>query len=114
MWARPKTKYDYARFFKDWVSRDVASWVRRDRNHSSLLMWSIGNEVFDTHVGDQGVVLTKLLIDLVRDHDPKQNAFITFGSNYLPWENTQICAELLDAVGYNYGPSFYEDHHKKY
>ena len=49
MWERPKTPYDYARYFREWVQRDVKSWVKRDRNHPSLIMWSIGNEIYDTH-----------------------------------------------------------------
>lgn len=48
MWEMGKTTYDYGRFFKDWCERDVRSWVRRDRNRASLLMWSIGNEIYDT------------------------------------------------------------------
>jgi len=54
MWEMPKMKYDYARFFKEWVSTDVASWVRRDRNHPSLIGWSIGNEIYYTRAGEHG------------------------------------------------------------
>ena len=114
MWERPKTPFDYARFFTQWAPRDVASWVRRDRNHPSLLMWSIGNEILDTHLGERGLEVTRMLIDLVGHHDPKGNGWITFGSNYLPWKNTQHCAELVEAVGYNYGAKLYQDHHSIY
>ena len=50
MWERPKTEFDYARFFDEWHEKDVASWIRRDRNHPSVIMWSVGNEIYDTHV----------------------------------------------------------------
>lgn len=73
MWERPKTPYDYARFFRDWAPIDVKSWVMRDRNHPSLLMWSIGNEIYDTHADERGQEITRLLMELVRSYDPKEN-----------------------------------------
>ncbi|MBQ8313227.1 MAG: DUF4982 domain-containing protein [Clostridia bacterium] len=112
MWERPKTTYDYARFFKDNVESDVASWVRRDRNHPSLLMWSIGNEILDTHVDEHGQEITTMLHQLVRQHDPLHNAKVTIGSNFMPWEGAQKCAELVEAVGYNYGEKYYAAHHE--
>ena len=114
MWERPKTTYDYARFFKTWAKRDVKSWVMRDRNHPSLLMWSIGNEIYDTHADESGIETTEMLIGYVQTYDPKANSIITFGSNYLPWENTQKCADLLKVVGYNYAEKYYEQHHETY
>ncbi|MDD6034708.1 MAG: glycoside hydrolase family 2 TIM barrel-domain containing protein, partial [Lachnospiraceae bacterium] len=58
MWERHKTPYDYAAFFKDWYKVDVASWIRRDRNHPSVIMWSIGNEIYDTHADEHGQDIT--------------------------------------------------------
>lgn len=110
-WVRSKTTYDYARFFPEWYQKDVASWVRRDRNHPSLLFWSIGNEIYDTHVDEGGQEIMKKLLAEVSLHDPRKNGLTTFGSNYMAWENTQKCAPLLDAVGYNYGESLYDEHH---
>ncbi|WP_274652041.1 glycoside hydrolase family 2 TIM barrel-domain containing protein [Paenibacillus humicola] len=114
MWERPKSKFDYARFFKDWAAADVRSWIRRDRNHPSLLMWSIGNEIYDTHAGERGLELTGMLMEEVRKHDPKGNGWVTLGSNYMPWENAQKCADLVKAAGYNYAEKYYRKHHEEH
>ncbi len=112
MWEKPKTEYDYARFFKEWSARDVASWIRSERNHPCIIFWSIGNEIYDTHADAHGLELTGYLHDEVEKHDPMKNAHVTFGSNYMPWENTQKCADLLKMPGYNYAEKYYEEHHK--
>lgn len=114
MWERKKTTYDYARFFPEWWKKDVASWVRRDRNRSSLLMWSIGNEIYDTHADERGQELTRQLRDEVMLHDPKANAVVTIGSNFMPWENAQKCADLVKFAGYNYAEKYYERHHAEH
>lgn len=114
MWELKKTDYDYARFFDEWYARDVASWVRRDRNHPSVIMWSVGNEIYDTHVSHRGVEVTKMLCTEVRKHDPNCNAYTTIGSNYIEWEGAQKCAMEIDTVGYNYGERLYEDHHRRF
>ncbi|WP_420489930.1 glycoside hydrolase family 2 TIM barrel-domain containing protein [Neobacillus vireti] len=114
MWERPKTLYDYARFFKEWAAIDVKSWVRRDRNHPSLLMWSIGNEIYDTHADERGQEVTRMLMDEVRKYDPNENARVTIGSNYMPWENAQKCADLVKVAGYNYAEKYYQNHHDEH
>ncbi|CAM3988226.1 DUF4982 domain-containing protein [Paenibacillus alkaliterrae] len=114
MWERSKTPYDYARFFKEWAYRDVRSWVLRDRNHPSLLMWSIGNEIYDTHADERGMDVTRMLMDYVLEFDPKQNGRVTIGSNYMPWENAQRCADIVKVSGYNYAEKYYHAHHKEH
>lgn len=114
MWERPKTAYDYARFFKEWAPADVKSWVKRDRNHPSLLMWSIGNEIYDTHADARGQEITRMLMDEVLKYDPNENARVTIGSNYMPWENAQQCADIVKVAGYNYAEKYYRKHHEEH
>lgn len=111
MWEMPKTTYDYARFFPEWVDKDVASWVRRDRNHPSLIGWSIGNEIYDTHVSERGQEVTSILMGLVREHDYRANGYVTIGSNYMQSENAQKCADIVKLAGYNYAERLYDEQH---
>ena len=114
MWESPKTPYDYGRFFNEWYQKDVASWVRRDRNHASLIMWSIGNEIPDTMREERGQEITRNLRDAVIKNDPKRHVPVTHGSNYMKWECAKNCAGELELQGYNYAEYLYEEHHKKH
>ncbi len=114
MWFRPKTEFDYSRFFGDWHERDIESWVKQDRNHPSVIMWSIGNEIYDVHADAEGPDITRHLMDTVKKFDPCGNGMPTFGCNYMPWEGGQKCADVLKLVGYNYAENLYKDHHEKH
>ena len=53
MWRRAKTQYDYARFFDEWHEKDLIDFVKRDRNHPSIVMWSVGNEILEQWDSDE-------------------------------------------------------------
>lgn len=114
MWEKSKTPYDYGRFFKEWYAKDAASWIRRDRNHPSVIMWSIGNEIPDTVESTHGQEITADLLKEVKRHDPKEHAPVTIASNYLKWDHAIACTELLELAGYNYSEYLYEKHHKEH
>ena len=78
-----------------------------------MIIWSIGNEIYDTHVGN-GLEITKNLYNLIVKNDPNRNAFITIGSSYMTTEGGQECAKYLDTIGYNYSEKLYNEHHNKY
>ena len=108
MWECHKTDYDYASFFTEWAPRDVASWVRRDRNHPCVIGWSLGNEIYDTHMSERGQEIASWLMSMVREHDPRGNGYVTIGSNYMQWENAQKCADIVKLAGYNYSERLYD------
>ena len=114
MWQRPKTTYDYARFFDECAEADIASWVRRDRNHPCVAMWSLGNEIYDTFINPECPALVEKMMSWVLEHDPERNARCTIGSNYMPWEGAQNCADVVKLAGYNYAEKYYDQHHAEH
>lgn len=130
MWRRRKTQNDYARFFDEWHERDLADLILRDRNHPSILMWSIGNEVLeqwssadaDTLTLEQAnlilnaghdastlakdgetsvnTLLADHLADIVRRYDTTRP--ITAGCNEPSPNNHLFKGKALDIVGFNY------------
>ncbi len=117
MWERPKNAMDYHRFFKEWWQRDIQSMVMRDRNHPSVIMWSIGNEI-NERADTSGLIITKQLSDEVRRLDPTRPitaAICSFWDHKgRPWSATAPAFALLDVGGYNYQFTEYEADHAKF
>jgi beta-galactosidase len=101
MWREGKNPHDYHLFFNDWWQRDIESMIARDRNHPSVIMWSIGNEIPNRHRSDV-VKLAKEIGDYVRQLEPTRP--VTSAVNDLREDKDPYFA-TLDVAGYNYAAS---------
>lgn len=103
MWARPKTKYDYHLYWNDWHKKDLEDQLLRDRNHPSVFMWSVGNEIPEQWAKDgdtSGKTILRELIGIVKSIDgtrPTVTANDQTGTG-----NQLLQAGLADVIGYNY------------
>jgi beta-galactosidase len=137
VWREKKTQYDYASFFDKWFERDLSDMVLRDRNHPSIMMWSIGNEVLEqwNHVStsnlsleDANLILNaghgkenlssdttlnfnqrlaRRLADIVRKLDTTRP--ITAGCNEPSPDNNLFKSGALDLIGFNYHRQWVKD-----
>ena len=105
MWEKAKNADDYHLYFKDWSQRDLESIIKRDRNHPSVIMWSIGNEIYEAP-DSSGYWNAKRLADEAHQLDPTRavTAAIVFLPPYTkkPWADYQPHVANLDVDGYNY------------
>ena len=97
MWLRAKTPFDYARFFPTDMPSDVAAWVRRDRNHPSLLMWSIGNVIF---AANQAAELAEKEVHVIPTKNVAMGiaAAVAFQDDVSGEENAKRMAEAAEHV----------------
>jgi len=70
VWERRKTPLDHHLFYPDWHEQDMRALVRRDRNHPSVIMWSIGNEVGEQYTDAAGAAVARRLHEITREEDP--------------------------------------------
>ena len=115
-WKEPKPQtpdFGYRIYFDEWSERDVTDFIRRDRNHPSVVIWSAGNEVVD-QVVPAGTETLKKLINIFHREDPTRP--VTVGCDRIvaePEAVPQKFLKLLDVVGYNYVDRW-RDRYEKY
>jgi beta-galactosidase len=104
---KENTPFNYNLYFDEWHKRDIADHVVRDRNHPSVFMWSIGNEIPEQGGGvidTTGRSIARELVGIVHSLD---NRPVTAGLNQVSFDNNIYQSKTLDLVGINY-------HHKLY
>jgi len=110
MWRNGKNPQDYHLFFDQWWQRDVESMVLRDRNHPSIILWSIGNEIPGMDKPEVANV-AKMLADFVRKTEPTRPVIAAVDD---VTESKDPFLAALDVAGYNYGRKGYiPDHQRK-
>ncbi len=111
MWKKRKNQYDYHLYWDQWHKRDLEDLVLRDRNHPSVFIWSIGNEILEQW-DSTGTEMARELAALVRNIDPTRP--VTSACNDPnPWNNI-IRSGALDLIGYNYHHPEFTDFPKKF
>jgi beta-galactosidase len=106
MWRKRKTRYDYHLYFDAWHRRDLEDMVKRDRNHPSVFMWSIGNEIRE-QFDSTGIAITRELVSIVKSLDttrPVTAALTETDST----KNFIYQAHALDVIGLNYNQQKYD------
>lgn len=104
-WRRPKARFDYDGRFEEWHTRDLADFVRRDRNHPCVFMWSIGNEIPEQSARTEDEreanrALTRELAQTVKLYDTTR--VVTAGTNSVDYDNCLMRSGALDVIGLNY------------
>jgi len=116
-WVRPKNPQDYSLYFKEWWKKDLKSMIYRDRNHPSVIFWSIGNEL-NERADSIGYAIRKELVAEAHRLDstrPVTEGVCEFWDHWgRKWETAAPVFEDLDVAGYNYLQKAFESDHAEY
>jgi beta-galactosidase len=115
MWAKPKNPYDYHLDWKEWHKRDLEDQVLRDRNHPSVFIWSVGNEIPEQggnpEKGDtSGRTIGRELVDIVKSLDTTRE--IVTANNDVDSHNNIVLSGAFDLVGVNYHHDLWDKFHE--
>ena len=110
MWIYPKCKNGYARFFNDWSDRDIENLILANRNHPSIIMWSIGNEIPEQG-SEEGREIARHLQGLCHLFDPTRP--VTQGMDRAEEALKSGFAQVMDVPGFNYRVHKYEQNLKQ-
>jgi beta-galactosidase len=115
MWENYKNPQDYSRFFRKWWNKDLTDMILRDRNHPGIIMWSIGNEIYEKN-DSSSIRIAHQLSERVRKLDDTRPVTQALTDFFYPegWDLSANIFKLLDVCGYNYGLKYYESDHQKY
>ena len=105
-WDRAKCKNGYHRFFKEWAEKDMVNMLQHYRNHASVVMWSVGNEV-PTQCSPDGYKVARFLQDICHREDPTRP--VTCGMDQVDCVMDNGFAAQLDIPGFNYRANRYEE-----
>lgn len=112
VWRMPKVPNGYNVFFDEWAERDIKDMVRRDINHPSVFMWSIGNEIIEQRSKEEGNRIANMLNGYVKQIDTTRPT--TCGFNWWPGPYQTGMAGQIDIAGMNYKPLMYGEEVNKY
>lgn len=110
-WKMGKCTNGYNTLFEKWAERDLTDLIHRDRNHPSVIMWSIGNELREQDAADGGKV-AQFLTDIVHREDPTRPSTAGFNNHW--GAITNGLADAVDLVGFNYKHFDYVNKHKEH
>lgn len=102
MWTVAKNPHDYHLFFTDWSSIDARDFVRRDRNHPSVVIWSVGNEIHDTPYPIVAKSILERLLKVFHENDPSRPVTMALFRPNTTGDYKNGLADMLDVVGQNY------------